>query len=307
MARRDAVNDAPIQPHRIAKESSHAADRRIQAHEESATPDTSARFRWTPRSVLIPAEHTDAENAPDYRVHHGNDDGPEIGAGWKRTGEKAGDYVSLQIDDPTLAQPIRANLFQSDRGQIHLELHWNRRPNAATGTERMSAPRHHTVVGRPSAVRLTAFLLLSGLLLGTPFSATANAQNASATRTTPTHPFAAYIDEAEQRFGIPAAWIRAVMRAESAGDVRARFLCRRDGLDADSCQTRGRARVRIGSGVTRFDPRDNLLAGAAFLRQVYDRYGSPGFLAAYNAGPGRYERISRAARCRPKPALMSPP
>src|SRR3546814_16955029 len=60
--------------------------------------------------VLIPAEHTDAENAPDYRVHHGNDDGPEIGAGWKRTGEKAGDYISLQIDDPTLAQAIRANM-----------------------------------------------------------------------------------------------------------------------------------------------------------------------------------------------------
>ncbi len=78
--------------------------------------------------VLIPAEHTDAENAPDYRVHHGNDDGPEIGAGWKRTGEKAGDYVSLQIDDPTLAQPIRANLFQSAEDKSAWSLHWNRPP-----------------------------------------------------------------------------------------------------------------------------------------------------------------------------------
>jgi uncharacterized protein (DUF736 family) len=78
--------------------------------------------------VLIPAEHTDVENAPDYRVHHGNDDGPEIGAGWKRTGEKAGDYVSLQIDDPTLAQPIRANLFQSAEDKSAWSLHWNRPP-----------------------------------------------------------------------------------------------------------------------------------------------------------------------------------
>lgn len=78
--------------------------------------------------VLIPAEHTDAENAPDYRVHHANDDGPEIGAGWKRTGEKAGDYVSLQIDDPTLAQPIRANLFQSAEDKSAWSLHWNRPP-----------------------------------------------------------------------------------------------------------------------------------------------------------------------------------
>src|SRR3546814_502558 len=78
--------------------------------------------------ALIPAEHTDAENAPDYRVHHGNDDGPEIGAGWKRTGEKAGDYVSLQIDDPALAQPIRANLFQSAEDKSAWSLHWNRPP-----------------------------------------------------------------------------------------------------------------------------------------------------------------------------------
>ncbi|WP_439496115.1 DUF736 domain-containing protein [Bosea sp. (in: a-proteobacteria)] len=78
--------------------------------------------------VLIPAEHTEAENAPDYRVHHGNDDGPEIGAGWKRTGEKAGDYVSLQIDDPTLPQAIRANLFQSTEDKSAWSLHWNRPP-----------------------------------------------------------------------------------------------------------------------------------------------------------------------------------
>ena len=48
---------------------------------------------------LVPAESSDAENAPDYRVHMGDADGPEIGAGWKRTGEKAGEYVSLVIDD----------------------------------------------------------------------------------------------------------------------------------------------------------------------------------------------------------------
>ncbi len=34
-------------------------------------------------------------------------------------------------------------------------------------------------------------------------------------------PFAAFVAEASRRFGIPAAWIRAVMHAESFGDVRA--------------------------------------------------------------------------------------
>jgi hypothetical protein len=38
-----------------------------------------------------------------------------------------------------------------------------------------------------------------------------------------------------------------------------------------------------------YDPRDNIHAGTAYLREMFDRFGSPGFLAAYNAGPGRYE------------------
>jgi uncharacterized protein (DUF736 family) len=79
--------------------------------------------------VLVPAEQSDAENAPDYRVHLGpDDDGPEVGAGWKRTGEKAGDYVSLQLDDPTFAHAIRANLFQSVDEKSASGLHWNRPP-----------------------------------------------------------------------------------------------------------------------------------------------------------------------------------
>jgi uncharacterized protein (DUF736 family) len=75
--------------------------------------------------TLIPAELSDAENAPDYRVIVG--EGPyavEIGAGWKRVGERAGAYVALQIDDPSFFQPLRANLFQSDASS-HVLL-WNR-------------------------------------------------------------------------------------------------------------------------------------------------------------------------------------
>lgn len=76
--------------------------------------------------TIVPAEPSDAENAPDYRIHHGAEDGPEIGAGWKRTGEKAGSYVSLLIDDPTLPQPIRANLFRNGDDESSWSLHWNR-------------------------------------------------------------------------------------------------------------------------------------------------------------------------------------
>src|SRR3546814_4982901 len=48
--------------------------------------------------IVVPAEPNDAENAPDYRVHLDEEAGPEIGAGWKRVGEKAGDYMSIEID-----------------------------------------------------------------------------------------------------------------------------------------------------------------------------------------------------------------
>jgi uncharacterized protein (DUF736 family) len=75
--------------------------------------------------VLVPADPSDSENAPDYRVIAGSDDeAREVGAGWKQVGEKAGDYVSLQIDDPSFIQPLRANLFKGD-GNAHV-LIWSR-------------------------------------------------------------------------------------------------------------------------------------------------------------------------------------
>ena len=38
-----------------------------------------------------------------------------------------------------------------------------------------------------------------------------------------------------------------------------------------------------------YEPHDNIMAGTAYIREMYDRYGAPGFLAAYNAGPYRLE------------------
>lgn len=74
--------------------------------------------------TLVPVDASDAENVPDYRLHNGNEEGPEIGAGWKRTGEKAGEYIALIIDDPALSQPIHANLFRDS--DTVWSLHWNR-------------------------------------------------------------------------------------------------------------------------------------------------------------------------------------
>ncbi|ACV75831.1 protein of unknown function DUF736 [Zymomonas mobilis subsp. mobilis NCIMB 11163] len=78
--------------------------------------------------VIVPAEKSDSDNAPDYRIHRDEEDGPEIGAGWKRTGERAGDYVVLLIDDPLLPQPLRANLFRDGSDGGLWSLHWSRPP-----------------------------------------------------------------------------------------------------------------------------------------------------------------------------------
>ncbi|WP_066798546.1 DUF736 domain-containing protein [Sphingomonas soli] len=77
--------------------------------------------------TIVPATRSDIRNAPDYRVHVGdNGEGPEVGAGWKRTGEKAGPYVAIVIDDPVFPRPLRANLFRpAVEGQPHL-LFWQR-------------------------------------------------------------------------------------------------------------------------------------------------------------------------------------
>ncbi|GGC94289.1 lytic transglycosylase domain-containing protein [Chelatococcus reniformis] len=102
-------------------------------------------------------------------------------------------------------------------------------------------------------------------------------------------PYAAHITEASRRFGVPAAWIRAVMRAESADDVRAVSPKGAMGLMQLMPGTWTELRDRYRLGNDPFAPRDNILAGTAYLSELRDRYGAPGFLAAYNAGPGRYE------------------
>jgi membrane-bound lytic murein transglycosylase B len=111
---------------------------------------------------------------------------------------------------------------------------------------------------------------------------------------------AANVTEASQRSGIPASWISAVMQAESGGDARAVSPKGAMGLMQIMPETWATLRLRYGLGADPFDPHDNIIAGAAYLRELHDRYGSPGFLAAYNAGPTRYE--NHVATGQPLPA-----
>jgi soluble lytic murein transglycosylase-like protein len=164
---------------------------------------------------------------------------------------------------------------------------------------RSTSRRRSEAAGRCSLARRLPALLLSGLLFVGPSTGAALAQNATVARAHQAQPLPEYIAEAAQRFGVPIAWIRLVMGAESAGDVRAVSRAGAMGLMQIMPDTWPELRARYRLGSNPFDPHDNILAGAAYLRELYDRYGSPGFLAAYNAGPQRYEEYLAGVRALP--------
>ena len=131
-------------------------------------------------------------------------------------------------------------------------------------------------------------------------AASVKTQSAPMVATNPVNPYAGYIAEASRRFGIPESWIRAVMRVESRGQVKAVSPKGAIGLMQIMPDTWAGLRLRYRLGRDPRDPHDNILAGAAYLREMHDRYGAAGFLAAYNAGPGRY--VEYVATGRPLPA-----
>jgi len=139
-----------------------------------------------------------------------------------------------------------------------------------------------------------------------------------------------FITEASQRFGIPQEWIVRVMRAESGGATSADGRPIRSSKGAMGLMqlmpaTWADMRVRLGLGDDPDDPRDNILAGACYLRLMYDRFGYPGLFGAYNAGPERYAawlagrsrlpaetiaylgKVAPGGRNVPEPAIPAPP
>ena len=109
----------------------------------------------------------------------------------------------------------------------------------------------------------------------------------------PVDRWSGHIAEASARFGVPQDWIRRVIQAESGGRTLAggRPIVSRAGamgLMQLMPRTWEEMRSRHRLGPDPHDPRDNILAGTAYLRAMHDRFGYPGLFAAYNAGPRRY-------------------
>lgn len=102
-----------------------------------------------------------------------------------------------------------------------------------------------------------------------------------------------HVGEAAARFGLPEAWVLRVIAAESGGRTHLggkpiTSHAGAMGLMQVMPATWAALRARYRLGTDPHDPRDNIVAGTAYLRDMYDRFGYPGLFAAYNAGPGRY-------------------
>ena len=130
-------------------------------------------------------------------------------------------------------------------------------------------------------------------------SAEASAVQATSAATTRWSPL---IKEASRRFGIAEDWIKAVMRMESGGHTSAA-----DGHPITSPkgamglmqlmpETWRDMQRAYGLGNDPYDPHDNVMAGAAYLRWLYEKFGFPKMFAAYNAGPGTVGSQAASAR-----------
>lgn len=103
------------------------------------------------------------------------------------------------------------------------------------------------------------------------------------------------IDEAAKRFGVPRDWILAVMRQESGGrtvlqgDVPITSDKSAMGLMQVLPQTYRDMQLDYRLGADPYDPHDNVMAGAAYIKFLDGKYGYPALFAAYNDGPGNLE------------------
>lgn len=150
--------------------------------------------------------------------------------------------------------------------------------------------------------RRTLPIALSLLIAGSAATATPVTSSAFAAPppATTVHPYAAHVGEAAARFSLSEDLIWAVMRAESAGNPRALSRAGAMGLMQIMPGTWADLTARHRLGTDPFDVRANILAGAAYLRAMLDRYGDlSAALAAYNAGPWRVDDWRAGARSLP--------
>lgn len=104
------------------------------------------------------------------------------------------------------------------------------------------------------------------------------------------------IEEASLRFDVPGSWIRAVIKRESAGRTLEgehkpiTSPVGAIGLMQLMPATYKQMHQIYHLGADPTNARDNIMAGTAYLSWLKRRYGFPSMFAAYNYGPGNFQR-----------------
>ena len=149
---------------------------------------------------------------------------------------------------------------------------------------------------RRRIVRVVQFIGLT-LAVALPVACDkAHAQSTSSVHAASAEPYLPFVTEGSQRFNIRMSWIRGVIQMESGGNPKAVSPKGAMGLMQIMPDTWSYLRSRYQLGNDPFDPHDNIIGGTAYLRELYDRFGPSGFLAAYNAGPTQFQKYLAGLR-----------
>ena len=128
----------------------------------------------------------------------------------------------------------------------------------------------------------------------------------------PEDPWGPYIRQAAVRFDMPETWVRSVMRVELGGQEYVDGNLVTSGVGAMGLmqvmpQTYDELRDRYNLGDDPYDPHDNITAGVAYMREMYDVYGTQASSPRTMPVPqGWTTTWGITARCRTKPAATSP-
>ncbi len=144
----------------------------------------------------------------------------------------------------------------------------------------------------PPRQRVARMLWVASITLALTLPAACDKAHAESTAFAPAtnpNPYLPFVTEASRRFNIPASWISSVIRVESRGNPKAVSPKGAIGLMQIMPDTWAYLQSRYQLGADPFDPHDNVVGGTAYLRELYDRFGATGFLAAYNAGPAHFQ------------------
>ena len=101
------------------------------SHKDGKYTGTIRTMTINVKAQLVPVENP-GKGAPDYRLFAG---GAELGAGWVETSQDDREYISMKLDDPSFAGPVRGAFFENKEEKTGI-LIWNRARKKQTGDVR---------------------------------------------------------------------------------------------------------------------------------------------------------------------------